>query len=135
MSEFTLHETLAADTVEAARWPLCRVLLAKDSRYPWLILVPARAGMTEIHRLDADDQAQLMTEITRASRALESLHSPDKINVAALGNMVPQLHIHIVARFRTDAAWPGPIWGAHPAIPYDAAALNATLAAIRQTLD
>ncbi len=135
MTEFTLHGTLAADTVEAARWPLCRVLLAKDSRYPWLILVPQRAEMTEIHRLDPADQSQLMTEITRASRALETLHTPDKINVAALGNMVPQLHIHIVARFRTDAAWPGPIWGAHPPVPYAAAELDAALEALRQALN
>ncbi|MDA0663334.1 MAG: HIT family protein [Proteobacteria bacterium] len=134
MPDFALHERLAADTVEAARWPLCRVLLMNDSRYPWLILVPARADMTEIHRLDPSDQAQLMTEITRASRALETLHRPDKINVAALGNMVPQLHIHVVARFRTDDAWPGPIWGAHPPRPYAAADLDRALNTLRALL-
>ncbi len=134
MSEFTLNETLAADTVEAARWPLCRVLLMNDSRYPWLILVPQRAGMTEIHGLDSGDQSLLITEITRASRVLETLHTPDKINVAALGNLVPQLHIHIVARFRADAAWPGPIWGAHPPIPYAAANLEKALQSLRSAL-
>ena len=134
MPDFALHERLAADTVEAARWPLCRMLLMNDSRYPWLILVPARADMTEIHRLDPADQVQLMTEITRASRALETLHRPDKINVAALGNMVPQLHIHVVARFRTDDAWPGPIWGAHPPRPYTAAGLDRALDTLRALL-
>ncbi|MEX2617083.1 MAG: HIT family protein [Alphaproteobacteria bacterium] len=135
MTDFALHETLAADTVEAARWPLCRVRLMNDSRYPWLILVPARAGMTEIHGLDANDQLLLMTEIDRASRALVALYAPDKINVAALGNMVPQLHVHIVARFRTDDAWPGPVWGARPPIPYGEAELNAALQSLRPVLD
>lgn len=135
MTDFALHETLAADTVEAARWPLCRVLLMNDSRYPWLILVPARAGMTEIHGLDPADRSLLMTEIDRASRALVALYMPDKINVAALGNMVPQLHVHVVARFRTDDSWPGPIWGAHPPIPYGKAERDAALQALRPLLD
>jgi len=134
MSVFELHGTLAADTVEAVRWPLCRVLLMNDCRYPWLILVPARADMTEIHGLDPADQSLLMTEIDRASRVLSGLYAPDKINVAALGNLVPQLHIHVVARFRTDDAWPGPVWGAHPPRPYEAAALGKTLETLRRSL-
>jgi diadenosine tetraphosphate (Ap4A) HIT family hydrolase len=134
MSEFELHETLAADTLEALCWPLCRVLLMNDSRYPWLILVPAKAGLTEIHDLDPAGQAVLMTEIDRASRALSRLFSPDKINVGALGNLVPQLHIHIVARFRSDDAWPGPIWGAHPPRPYEMMALDSRLNLVRDAL-
>jgi diadenosine tetraphosphate (Ap4A) HIT family hydrolase len=134
MTEFQLHNTLAADTVEADRWPLCRVLLMNDSRYPWLILVPARADKTEIHDLDDADQSLLIAEIGRASRALTGAFSPDKINVAAIGNIVPQLHIHVVARFRGDDAWPGPVWGAHPPRPYDAAALDETLARMVQAL-
>lgn len=134
MSEFALHETLAADTAEVARWPLCRVLLMKDSRYPWLILVPARTGMRDLHDLDPLDQAVLVTEIDRASRALVALHSPNKINVGALGNMVPQLHIHVIARFRDDDAWPGPVWGAHPPRPYAPDALDEALQALRRTL-
>jgi len=134
MSEFTLHKTLAADTVEAARWPLCRVLLMNDSLYPWLILVPARLDRTEIHDLDPADQSHLITEIDRASRALSRLYSPHKINVAAIGNIVPQLHIHVAARFRTDDAWPGPIWGAHPARPYETVELGETLKILRQAL-
>ena len=134
MSEFKLHKTLAADTVDAARWPLCRVLLMNDSRYPWLILVPARLDRTEIHDLDSADQSLLITEIDRASRALSRLYSPHKINVAAIGNIVPQLHIHVVARFRTDDAWPGPIWGAHSPRPYETADLDKTLKILRQAL-
>jgi diadenosine tetraphosphate (Ap4A) HIT family hydrolase len=134
MPEFALHETLAADTVEAARWPLCHVLLMNDSRYPWLILVPARAEMTALHDLDPADQAVLMTEIDRASRALTGLYAPDKINIGALGNLVPQLHIHVVARFRSDDAWPGPVWGAHPSRPYAADTLENALAGLRQAL-
>lgn len=134
MSEFILHQTLAADTAEIARWPLCRVLLMKDSRYPWLILVPARAEMRDLHDLDSADQVELMTEIDRASRVLVALHAPDKINVGALGNMVPQLHIHVIARFRDDDAWPGPVWGAHPAKPYPDEALDRTLKALRGAL-
>lgn len=134
MPEFELHKTLAADTVEAARWPLCRALLMNDSRYPWLILVPAKAGLIEIHDLNPADQATLMAEIGRASRALTHLFSPDKINVGALGNLVPQLHIHVVARFRADDAWPGPIWGAHPPRPYESAALDSRLNLVREAL-
>jgi diadenosine tetraphosphate (Ap4A) HIT family hydrolase len=131
---FELHETLAADTVEAARWQLCRILLMNDSRYPWLILVPARRDMRDMHDLEPADQATLMTEIDRASHVLSSLHAPDKINVAALGNMVPQLHIHVVARFRADDAWPGPIWGAHPPRSYEAVELEKALKLLRQAL-
>ena len=134
MSEFELHKTLAADTSEAARWPLCRVLLMNDSRYPWLILVPARPDKTELHDLDPADQSRLITEIDRASRALSRLYSPHKINVAAIGNMVPQLHIHVVARYRTDDAWPAPVWGAHPPRPYAEADLDETLNELRQAL-
>ncbi len=134
MPEFTLHETLAADTVEAARWPLCRALLMNDNRYPWLILVPAGAGLSEIHDLKPADQAVLMVEIDRASRALVDLHAPDKINVGALGNLVPQLHIHVIARFRTDDAWPGPVWGAHPPRPYETAELDEVVTRLRQML-
>ncbi len=134
MPEFALHETLAADTVEAARWPLCRVLLMNDGRYPWLILVPAREGLTEIHDLEPTDQTALIGEVDRASRALVGLHAPDKINVGALGNMVPQLHIHVIARFRTDDAWPGPVWGAHPPRPYKTEELDEAVTRLRQML-
>ena len=131
---FTLHRQLAADTVAVAQWPLCHVLLMNDRRYPWLILVPEQANMRDMHDLDPSDQAVLMTEIDRASRALVSLFGPDKINVGALGNMVPQLHIHVIARFRSDDAWPGPVWGAHPAQAYAPGDLDQATTALRTAL-
>ncbi|WP_429098882.1 HIT domain-containing protein [Aeromonas rivipollensis] len=117
---FELHPRLQADTQILGDLPLCRVLLAKDSQYPWLILVPRVPGLREIHHLLPEQQQQLMQESCAIATLMEETLGPDKINVAALGNLVPQLHLHHVARFSTDAAWPGPIWGAHPAIPYQA---------------
>jgi diadenosine tetraphosphate (Ap4A) HIT family hydrolase len=113
-----LHPTLARDTVEVARLPLCRVLLMKDRRFPWLILVPERESAREIHELPAADRAELIEEIARAGEVLERLFRPDKLNVGALGNVVPQLHVHVVARFAADPAWPGPVWGSGAAVPY-----------------
>ena len=115
---FTLHPTLARDTVEVTRLPLCRVLLMKDRRFPWLILVPERESVREIHELPARDRAVLIEEIAQASEALTRLVQPDKLNVGALGNIVPQLHVHVVARSASDSAWPGPVWGSGPAVPY-----------------
>lgn len=108
---FTLHPTLARDTVEVTRLPLCRVLLMKDRRFPWLLLVPERESVREIHELPLGDRQTLIEEIAQASQVLTRLFHPDKLNVAALGNIVPQLHIHLVARTTTDPAWPGPVWG------------------------
>jgi diadenosine tetraphosphate (Ap4A) HIT family hydrolase len=124
---FRLHERLAAETLEVARWPLCRVLLMNDRAYPWLILVPERAGLKDLHDLDPADHGALMAEIGRASRALRRLHDPDKINVAALGNVVPQLHVHVIARFTSDPAWPRQVWGVQAPEPYDPAAARETL--------
>ncbi len=128
---FGLHPQLAADTVEIDRWDCCRVLLMNDASYPWLILVPERAGARELHRLSPDDLALATAEIVRASAALERLFQPVKLNVAALGNIVPQLHIHVIARFEGDPAWPRPVWGVTPAVPYGAAELEARVAALR----
>ena len=115
---FRLHDRLAADTAEIVRLDLCRVLLMEDRRFPWLILVPQREGITEIHQLWDEDQQLLWREISQVSRALSQDCAPDKLNVAALGNVVPQLHIHVVARFRGDAAWPDPVWGSGTAETY-----------------
>lgn len=128
---FSLHERLAADTIVLADWPLCRVLLMNDASYPWLILVPRRAGLSEFHDVGSGDMPQLVDEICAASRALQSSFAPDKINVGALGNMVPQLHIHVIARFKGDPAWPGPVWGARPPVPYAADALEQRVAALQ----
>ncbi|KAA0681511.1 HIT domain-containing protein [Roseomonas genomospecies 6] len=111
MTMFHLHDRLEADTVPVAHLPLCRVLLMDNRVWPWLILVPAQPGLTEIHQLSPEDRHRLIDETALASRVLEGLFAPDKINVGALGNLVPQLHIHVVARSRTDPAWPGPVWG------------------------
>ena len=127
---FQLHPRLAADTVELCRWDLCRILLMNDATYPWLIMVPQRAETREIHELSEGEAATLMGEIARASRALEQAVSAHKMNVAALGNLVPQLHVHVVARFEGDPAWPGPIWGVAPPQPYETGALAERMAAL-----
>ena len=111
MLAFKLDVRLVEDTIYLLELSLCRVLLMNDSRYPWLILVPRFNGLKEIHDLSKGDQGNLMFEITKTTRIIEKLFTPDKINVAALGNSVSQLHIHIIARFKTDEAWPGPVWG------------------------
>lgn len=117
-SSFTLHPQLAADCLVLGELPLCLVLLANDSQYPWLILVPKRAALREIHHLSGPEQQQLMAESCAVASLLESELAAEKINVAALGNMVPQLHVHHVARFSSDVAWPAPIWGKQPATAY-----------------
>ncbi|WP_044560392.1 HIT domain-containing protein [Azospirillum sp. B4] len=127
-TEFMLHPRLAADTVTVGDLPLCRALLSRNACWPWLVLVPRRAGAVEIHRLEVADQARLMAEISQASRVMEAAFSPDKLNVAAIGNLVPQLHVHVVARRRDDAAWPGPIWGSGHERAYDAGAAEALAA-------
>ncbi|MBN9043047.1 MAG: HIT family protein [Rhizobiales bacterium 62-47] len=118
-SDWSLHPQLLKDTIEMGELPLSRVLVIKDANYPWLLLVPRRAGAVEIIDLDEVAQAQLMTEIGRVSRALKEVTRCDKLNVAALGNAVPQLHVHIIARRINDAAWPRPVWGVVPPLPHD----------------
>jgi diadenosine tetraphosphate (Ap4A) HIT family hydrolase len=108
---FILHERLAADTLPLIDLPLCRVLLMNDSRFPWLVMVPMRPGLRDFHDVGAGDKQAFMAEIDRVSLALEAETGAFKLNVAALGNMVPQLHVHVIARFEGDAAWPGPVWG------------------------
>ena len=133
-NDFILHERLAADCITVDDWPLCRVLLMNDASYPWLILVPRRPALSEIHDVAETDLPQLTAEIVRASRALKSRFAADKINVGALGNMVPQLHVHVVARFAGDPAWPGPVWGARPAQPYASEELQQRVAALKAAL-
>lgn len=133
MSEtWSLHPQLDNDTVGIGDLPLSRLLLSKDATYPWLILAPRRAGAVEIIDLDHDDRARLMTEIARASEVLKGITGCGKLNVAALGNQVPQLHVHVIARRESDAAWPNPVWGAAPAREYDAAELESFIEAIRR---
>ena len=129
--DFQLHERLAEDTVEVARWTLSQVLLMNDSHYPWLVLVPQRPGLRDFDDLAEADLPVMTGEILRASRLLEDSFQPFKINVAALGNQVPQLHVHVIARFETDPAWPAPVWGVRPPEPYDPEALAERLAILR----
>jgi diadenosine tetraphosphate (Ap4A) HIT family hydrolase len=122
---FSLYPRLAADTVFVADWALSRVVAMNDARYPWLILIPRRDGATEIFDLAAEDRRTMIEEIARASDGLKKLTAAAKINVGALGNLVPQLHVHIVARNPGDAAWPGPVWGQGSAQPYEPGDLDA----------
>ena len=129
---FVLHERLDADSAHVIDWPLCRVLLMNDATFPWLILVPMRDGLRDFHDVASADKPALVEEIDRASGALQSLHNPDKINIAALGNVVPQLHIHVIARFTNDPAWPGPIWGEGSVMPYKNEELSNTVDALKR---
>lgn len=131
---FALDPVLAADTAEVCALPLCRVRLMRDARYPWLILVPAMAGLAEISDLAREGRIQLTDEVDAASRALQQLYTPTKINVGALGNVVRQLHIHVVARTGDDPAWPGPVWGHSPPEAYAPDALQARIAEIAAAL-
>jgi len=115
---FELAPALKKDCIELADWPLCKVLLLNDSQYPWFILVPRQANLKEIIDLSDEDQIVYLKESAKLSKLLMTVFKPDKLNVAALGNVVAQLHIHHIARFTTDAAWPAPIWGKFPAVPY-----------------
>jgi diadenosine tetraphosphate (Ap4A) HIT family hydrolase len=125
-SAFQLDPRLAADSIPVVTLGLSQVRLHRDARYPWLILVPQVSGAVEILDLTPGDQERLWEEIRRAAAVLRDLYQPTKLNVAALGNQVPQLHVHVIARFSSDAAWPGPVWGAHPPLPYgDAGAAEA----------
>lgn len=114
MSNFTLASQIEVESVFVHDLPLCQLRLFRQKAVLWLCLIPRRGGMRELYQLDAPDRAQLMDEIVLVSKLVERLFTPEKINVAALGNMVPQLHIHIVGRFKDDPAWPGPIWGRLP---------------------
>ncbi|QRG82070.1 HIT family protein [Vibrio diabolicus] len=108
---FELHPQLAKDTSVIGHFPLCVALLHKDNAVPWVILVPKRENLKELHHLPMQEQQQFLLESQAVSQALEATFRPDKLNLGALGNMVPQLHIHHIARFKDDMAWPGPVWG------------------------
>lgn len=115
---FELHPRLAADTVPIADWPISRVLLMNDAHYPWLILVPRIEGLRDFHDVPSEDEAAFHDEINCAARALKEVTGAVKMNTAALGNMVPQLHVHVIARFESDPAWPDPVWGKLATVPY-----------------
>ena len=129
-----LHPQLENDCLILGKLELCHVLLMRDANYPWCILVPDREDITEIHHLSETEQLQLTRESVRLSQVLESIFSPDKLNIASLGNVVPQCHVHHVVRYHTDVAWPAPVWGRVPAREYSAEALAEVAGAIKQAL-
>ncbi|MBQ4853283.1 HIT domain-containing protein [Rhodanobacter sp. B2A1Ga4] len=131
---FALDPRLAADTRPVASLPLCDVRLMDDARYSWLILVPRRAGLVEIADLHDDEQAVLWQEVHRAAAALRDVAPCDKLNLGALGNIVRQLHVHVVARVEGDAAWPGPVWGHGQAVARDDNQAKALIAALQRQL-
>ncbi len=133
-SAWSLHAQLQKDTIDIGDLALSRVLVIKDANYPWLLLVPRRADASEIIDLDEVEQAQLMTEISRVARALKEVTKCDKLNIAALGNAVPQLHVHIIARRTNDAAWPRPVWGVVGAVPHDAQEVQSFIGALRRKI-
>ena len=129
-----IHPQLRNDCLILGQLELCHLLLVLDANYPWFILVPDREEITEIHQLDEPDQLQLMRESVLLSRVLETVFSPDKLNIAALGNIVPQCHIHHIVRYRTDAAWPAPVWGRVPLREYSEDALVRVVDTMKQAL-
>ncbi len=131
---FELDQRLEDDTVRIGSLPLSLVLLNKDANYPWCILVPQRESIREIHHLSSADRQQLLDESCLLSEAMETVFQPLKMNVAALGNMVPQLHLHHIARFAEDKAWPGPIWGKVDAVEYSEEELDARVGRIAEIL-
>lgn len=132
--EFQLDQKLREDCIELGHLKLSKLLLMNDSQYPWLILVPQQTNAKEIYQLTKDEQISLMMESNLVSRALEQLFQPDKINIASIGNIVSQLHMHHVARFKSDVTWPAPVWGAKPAVPYEADALNEVCEKMREAM-
>ena len=131
---WSLHPQLVRDTIELGDLALSRVLIIKDANYPWLLLVPRRPNIVEIIDLDEIEQAQLMVEIARVGRVLKDVTKCDKLNVAALGNAVPQLHVHVIARRKTDKAWPKPVWGAAEPLGHDFTELDRFMDAMKKKL-
>jgi len=127
---FSLHQRLTTDTHSLGKSRLCELRLMNDSTWPWIILVPMRENAREIYQLEETDQQRLLWESSELSRAMMELFAGDKLNVAALGNMVPQLHLHHIVRYQDDPAWPGPVWGVQPPVAYG----EAELARVRELL-
>lgn len=129
-----LHPRLEQDCHYVTRLDLCHLLLMNDRTYPWCLLVPDREDITEIHQLEEAEQQQLIRESSRLARGLTQLYRPDKLNIAAIGNLVPQLHLHHVVRYTGDPAWPKPVWGQAPARPYSDEAADAAVARLLEVI-
>ncbi|RMT94677.1 hypothetical protein ALP39_00273 [Pseudomonas marginalis pv. marginalis] len=131
---FALDQRLQQDTLVIGDFPLCRLLLSNDANYPWFILVPRINGISEVFQLDVANQHMLWQETTALAQWLNEGFSADKMNIGALGNVVSQLHVHVIVRTRDDAAWPAPVWGKHPARPYTQEQVAAVRARLREWL-
>ena len=131
---FELHPQLQQDCLEIGHFRLCRLLLMNESRYPWFILVPERVDVTEIYQLSEADQALLLSESSTLAQGLVKAFAGDKLNIASLGNLVPQLHVHHVVRYRNDPAWPAPVWGKFAPLAYDEAEFSAVVARLKASL-
>nr|WP_256833749.1 HIT domain-containing protein [Pseudomonas oleovorans] len=131
---FALDSRLQQDCLVIGDFPLCRLLLMNDSNYPWFILVPRREEVSELFQLDAGDQRQLWQETTLLAETLKDIFAADKMNVATLGNVVSQLHMHVIVRRREDASWPAPVWGRHPAQPYSEQQVGQVVDKLRSVL-
>lgn len=132
---FTLDARLAQDTLPIGDFPLSRLLLMNDARYPWFILVPRREDVSEVFQLDASDQQQLWQEASVLAELVKDTFAADKMNIATLGNVVGQLHLHVIARRHEDEVWPAPVWGQGAAQPYEAAQLSAVRERVQRMLD
>lgn len=135
MAEFVLDPQLDRDSVWVTDLPLCTVRLINDMNYPWLILVPKVANISEVIELSEQQQHTLWRESALVSEVITQLFTPDKLNLAALGNMVPQLHLHHIARFKDDLSWPKPIWGQFPVKPYVKSAMNKRITLIQAAIN
>ena len=133
-NSFDLNKQLQKDCLKVTELPLCLVLLMNDSRFPWLILVPKRSGLRDFHDIANADRIQLFDEIEACSNLLDEFPGVSKINVAALGNQVPQLHIHVIGRNTEDEAWPGPVWGVGEVVPYSKATAVALVDELKQKI-
>lgn len=131
---FILNTTLEKDCIQLGKLQLCRVLLMNDSQFPWLILVPEKPDLTEIYQLSEQDQQVLIQESSFVTEQLAGIYLADKMNIAALGNMVPQLHIHHVVRYKSDKSWPAPVWGQFDALPYTEDKLMDTVKKVKRAL-
>ncbi|KAF1024436.1 MAG: hypothetical protein GAK37_03114 [Pseudomonas sp.] len=131
---FALDPRLQQDTLPIGDFPLCRLLLSNDSNYPWFILVPRLDGISEVFQLSVADQQRLWQETTALAQLLNEGMAAHKMNIGALGNVVSQLHVHVIVRKRDDAAWPAPVWGKHPAVPYSGEQVAAIRARLRELL-
>lgn len=132
--EFTIDAKLASDTLNLGSFPLCEVLLMNDSRFPWIILVPKLLNLRDFHEIPTEFRDVLFHEIEEASKAIQKLWKVEKMNVAALGNQVSQLHIHVIGRQRTDEAWPNPVWGYGTPIPYGTSEISSVVHSLKDEL-